>query len=125
MMVTHWVMYSRRNKFNLLWNSLVLGGVSMIGVHFEDSHVATGSGNHLARPILRDEWRGDMSFEEAVKLLEKCMLVLLYRDRSAINKIQIAQATEEGFKSFQPCALKIFGGFSAFENPSKGSVGTW
>ncbi|XP_031498511.1 proteasome subunit beta type-4 isoform X2 [Nymphaea colorata] len=129
------VMYSRRNKFNPLWNSLVLGGVkngqkylgmvSMIGVHFEDNHVATGFGNHLARPILRDEWREDMSFEEAVKLLEKCMLVLLYRDRSAINKIQISQVTEAGFNIFQPYALKTFWGFSAFENPSKGAVGTW
>lgn len=63
--------------------------VSMIGVHFEDNHVATGFGNHLARPILRDEWHEDMSFEDAVKLLEKCMLVLLYRDRSAINKLQV------------------------------------
>lgn len=61
----------------------------MIGVHFEDNHVATGFGNHLARPILRDEWREDMSYEEGVKLLEKCMLVLLYRDRSAINKLQV------------------------------------
>lgn len=61
----------------------------MIGVSFEDSHVATGFGNHLARPILRDEWREDLSFEEGVKLLEKCMRVLLYRDRSAINKLQV------------------------------------
>lgn len=61
----------------------------MIGTHFEDNHVATGFGNHLARPILRAEWREDLSFEEAVKLLEKCLLVLLYRDRSAINKFQV------------------------------------
>lgn len=123
------VMYNRRNKFDPLWNSLILGGVkkgqkylgmvvlacyifpmlkeklyafwamdnllcyviqvSMIGVHFEDDHVATGFGNHLARPILRDEWHKDMSFEDGVKLLEKCMRVLLYRDRSAINKFQV------------------------------------
>lgn len=63
--------------------------VGMIGTHFEDNHVATGFGNHLARPILRAEWREDLSFEEAVKLLEKCLLVLLYRDRSAINKFQV------------------------------------
>lgn len=63
----------------------------MIGVSFEDNHVATGFGNHLARPILRDEWRADLSFEEGVKLLEKCMRVLLYRDRSAINKLQVCQ----------------------------------
>lgn len=36
----------------------------MIGVHFEDDHVATGFGNHLARPILREEWRDDLTFKE-------------------------------------------------------------
>ena len=44
----------------------------MIGTHFEENHVATGFGNHLAIPILRAEWREDMTFEEAVKLVEKC-----------------------------------------------------
>ena len=61
----------------------------MIGVHFEDNHVATGFGNHLARPILREEWHENLSFEEGVKILEKCMRVLLYRDRSAVNKLQV------------------------------------
>ena len=126
------VMYNRRNKFDPLWNTLVLGGVkkgpkgdekylgmvwsvfkwiassyslalicqhlapnswpvqvNMIGTHFEENHVATGFGNHLAIPILRAEWREDMTFEEAVKLTEKCLLVLLYRDRSSINKFQV------------------------------------
>ena len=45
----------------------------MIGVNFEDNHVATGFGNHLARPILRDEWHDNLGFEDGVKLLEKCM----------------------------------------------------
>lgn len=61
----------------------------MIGVNFEDDHVATGFGNHLARPILRDEWHENLSYEDGVKLLEKCMRVLLYRDRSAVNKLQV------------------------------------
>jgi 20S proteasome subunit beta 7 len=61
----------------------------MIGTHYEDDHLATGFGNHLARPILRSEWREDLTFEEAVKLIEKCLLVLLYRDRSSINKFQV------------------------------------
>lgn len=121
------VMYNRRNKFDPLWNSLVLGGVkngqtylgmvTMIGVNFEDNHVATGFGNHLARPILRDEWREDLSFEDGVKLLEKCMRVLLYRDRSAVNKLQIAKITEEGVTISQPYSLRTFWDFSAFKNP--------
>lgn len=51
--------------------------------------MATGFGNHLARPILRDEWHENLSFEDGVKILEKCMRVLLYRDRSAVNKLQV------------------------------------
>ncbi|KAJ4772412.1 Proteasome subunit beta type [Rhynchospora pubera] len=129
------IMYNRRNKFNPLWNSLVLGGVkkgqkylgtvNMIGTHYEDDHLATGFGNHLARPILRSEWREDLTFEEAVKLIEKCLLVLLYRDRSSINKFQIAKITDEGTTIFPPYALKTFWGFSHFQNPSKGAAGTW
>jgi 20S proteasome subunit beta 7 len=63
--------------------------VNMIGTHFEENHIATGFGNHLAIPILRAEWREDLTFEEAVKLVEKCLLVLLYRDRASINKFQV------------------------------------
>lgn len=71
----------------------------MIGVHYEDNHVATGFGNHLARPILRDEWHENLSYEEGVKLLEKCMRVLLYRDRSAVNKLQVQSFWDLGRKS--------------------------
>ncbi|XP_024976764.1 proteasome subunit beta type-4-like isoform X2 [Cynara cardunculus var. scolymus] len=106
-------------------NSLGPKEVSMIGVHFEDSHVATGFGNHLARPILREEWREDLSFEEGVKLLEKCMRNLLYRDRSAVNKLQIAKITEDGLTISQPYSLKTFWNFGAFQNPTVGAEGSW
>lgn len=133
------VMYNRRNKFDPLWNSLVIGGVkkgpkgeekylgmvNMIGTHFEENHIATGFGNHMAIPILRTEWREDMTFEEAVKLVEKCLLVLLYRDRSSINKFQIAKITTEGATIYPPYSLKTYWGFAAFENPAQGAVGSW
>ncbi|KAL9689035.1 hypothetical protein QQ045_033464 [Rhodiola kirilowii] len=109
------VMYNRSNKFDID-SSLVLGGVkngqiylgtvNMVGVQYVDDHLATGFGNHLARPILRSKWHKGMSFEEAVKLLEECMRVLIHRDCSAINKIQIAQITEEGAKIYPPYSLK-------------------
>ncbi|KAJ6957322.1 hypothetical protein D5086_031634 [Populus alba] len=129
------VMYNRRNKFDPLWNTLILGGVkkgqkflgmvTMIGVNFEENHVATGFGNHMAQPILRSEWHENLTFEEGVTLLEKCMRVLLYRDRSAVNKFQIAKITEEGVTISQPYALKTFWGFKAFENPTAGAEGSW
>ncbi|GFP90027.1 proteasome subunit beta type-4 [Phtheirospermum japonicum] len=99
--------------------------VSMIGVHYEDDHVATGFGNHLAQPILRDEWNENLTFEEGVKLLEKCMRVLLYRDRSAVNKLQIAKITGEGVTISQPYSLKTFWNFAAFQNPTVGAEGSW
>ncbi|KAH9605747.1 hypothetical protein KSS87_023012 [Heliosperma pusillum] len=129
------VMYNRRNKFNPLWNSLVLGGVkngqkylgtvNMIGVHYQDNHVATGFGNHLAVPILRDEWKEDLSFEDGVRLLEKCMRVLLYRDRSAVNKLQIAKITDAGVDMSPPYSLKTYWDFGAFKNPTASAEGSW
>ncbi|KAG6770639.1 hypothetical protein POTOM_026327 [Populus tomentosa] len=129
------VMYNRRNKFDPLWNTLILGGVkkgqkflgmvTMIGVNFEENHVATGFGNHMAQPLLRAEWHENLTFEEGVTLLEKCMRVLLYRDRSAVNKFQIAKITEEGVTISQPYALKTFWGYKAFENPTVGAEGSW
>jgi 20S proteasome subunit beta 7 len=43
----------------------------------------------MAITILGGEWREDLTFEEAVKLIEKCLLVLLYGHRSSINKFQV------------------------------------
>ncbi|CAI6002639.1 unnamed protein product [Closterium sp. NIES-64] len=93
------VMYNRRNRFDPLWNSIVIGGldkgepflgsVTMIGVHFTDDHIATGFGSHMVRPLFRNEHRNDMSEEEAVKLLEKGLRVLYARDSSALNKFQV------------------------------------
>lgn len=129
------VMYNRRNKFDPLWNTLVLGGVkkgvkylgmvSMIGVHFQENHVASGFGNHLARPIFRDEWREDLTLEEGIVLLEKCLRVLLYRDRMAVNKIQIANVTEEGINISKPYALQTHWNYKAFHNPTHGVEGSW
>ncbi len=61
----------------------------MLGLHYVDDYVATGFGIHLAQPIFRNEWNEDITLEQGTKLLEKCMLVLFYRDRSAINKMQV------------------------------------
>ncbi|KAH7431205.1 hypothetical protein KP509_08G036200 [Ceratopteris richardii] len=129
------VMYNHRNKFDPLWNTLILGGVkngvkylgmvSMIGVHFEENHVASGFGNHLARPIFRDEWKEDLSLEEGILLLEKCFRVLLYRDRSAVNKLQVANITAEGITISKPYALRTEWEYKAFQNPTQGVEGSW
>eukprot|EP00958_Prasinococcus_capsulatus_P015904 scaffold1741_cov409-Prasinococcus_capsulatus_cf.AAC.3 len=129
------VMYNRRNKFNPLWNNLVIAGfdngegfvgnVNMIGAHYCDDHVATGFGNHLAKPILRAEHDPNMSEEAARALLEKCLMVLFYRDKNSINKFQIGKVTAEGVSISEPFAVKTEWNLEAFQNPSRHVTGTW
>ena len=129
------VMYNRRNKFDPLWNSLVvagfkggasfLGTVSMIGSHYTDAHVATGFGAHLARPLFREKHREDMSAAEARALLEEALRVCYYRDKNSINKFQVATITAAGASVSEPFALATEWSLKAFNNPSATTPGTW
>jgi 20S proteasome subunit beta 7 len=129
------VMYNRRNKFDPLWNSLVvagfkggasfLGTVGMIGSHYTDAHVATGFGSQLARPLFREKHREDMSEAEARALLEEALRVCYYRDKNSINKFQVATITAEGPKVSAPFALATEWSLKAFQNPSLTTPGTW
>ena len=131
------VLYNRRNKFDPLWNSLVVGGVDrvsgesflgtvgMIGTHYTDAHVATGFGAHLARPIFREKHREDMSEGEARQLLEEALRVCYYRDKNSINKFQVATVTKQGTAISQPFALATEWSLQAYQNPSGTTPGTW
>lgn len=135
------VMYGRRNKFDPLWNSLVVGGVSidretnkcvpylgsvsMIGTHYSDSHIATGFGQHLARPLFRAEQHDDMTMEEAEALLKKALKVCYYRDKNSINKFMMKVVTADGIKSKGPFSVETEWNLKAFVNPTQDSVGGW
>jgi 20S proteasome subunit beta 7 len=66
-----------------------LGSVDLYGTTFEDNLVATGFGTYMAIPLLRKNWRADLTEEEARKLLTDCMRVLYYRDARTINKVRV------------------------------------
>lgn len=132
------VLYNRRSKFDPLWNSLVVGGVdpadgtpflgavSMLGVKYEDGHVATGFGAHLARPLFREKHSKSMSRADAEALLREALAVCYYRDKQSINKFQIAVSTKEGgVEVGEPFALATEWGYGAFVHPSAHAVGTW
>jgi len=111
-------MYERRNKFDPLYNVLVVGGfknnkpflgyTNLQGTHYEDYTVATGYGDYIARPLLRkhyDEKKGKISKDDAKKILEESMRVLFYRDARAINKIQIATIDSKGVHVSEPYSV--------------------
>lgn len=129
-------MYNRRNKFDPLWNSLVVGGVasdgapflgtvSMIGSHYTDDHVATGFGAQLARPLFREKHRCDMSASEARALLEEALRVCYYRDKNSINKFVVATVTRHGAAVSEPFALATEWSLKAYDNPAAVVTGTW
>jgi len=110
------VLYGRRNQFDPLWNVIVVAGFKdgesflgfsdLRGSSYTDNTVATGFGNHLARPLLRSGWRPDLSREDALKLVEDCMRVLYYRDARSINRIQVATVTAAGTSISEPYELQ-------------------
>lgn len=121
------VMYGRRNRFDPLWNSLVVAGVrdgksylglvDLVGTHFEDNTIATGYGAYLAQPLLRKEWedkKGRLTKEDARKVLEASLKVLFYRDARSLNKIQIATIDESGIEIGEPYSLDTEWNFKGF-----------
>lgn len=109
------MMYNRRNKMDPLYNSLVIAGfrdgksflgcADLQGTNWEDNFVATGYGHHIGLPLLRKFYRPDLSKDEALKILEMCMRVLIYRDRQTINKVQFAVISADGVHVAAPREL--------------------
>jgi 20S proteasome subunit beta 7 len=67
-----------------------LAYVDLLGTTYKAATLATGYGNHIAIPLLREavEGRQDTLTEaEARKIMEDCMRVLFYRDARSINKV--------------------------------------
>ena len=60
----------------------------MLGSSYEDNHVATGFGLHLAIPVLRNKWREDVTVAEGKGILEEAMKILFYRDCRTINRVR-------------------------------------
>jgi 20S proteasome subunit beta 7 len=131
--------YQRRSKMDPLWNSLVvagweggaeggrgfLGTVDLLGVHYEDDTVATGFGNHLARPLFREVDTTQLWEAEAIKLMEDALRVCYYRDKNSINKFQIGKVTAEGVSISEPYSLSTDWNFQSFQNPTQFSLGSW
>ena len=127
------VLYQRRNKFDPLWNSLVVGGfkdgapflgsVDLRGTAYEDDVIATGYGSHLALPIMRAKWTPDLDEGEARALLEDCLRVLFYRDCRALDTVVLSKATATGTLVSDPYKLETDWTSASFVAPKAGGDG--
>merc|ERR1719221_1931812 len=110
------VMYNRRSKMDPLWNQFVVVGkkkdeapklmfVDHQGTAFEDDFCATGFGSYLAMPILRNEWKPDISLADAKALIIKCLQVCFYRDARAFNKIRFGYCDGENVTIEEPFSM--------------------
>lgn len=108
------VMYNRRTKNNPIQNQICLAGfkdtpflgyVDLYGTTYEDDIVATGFGMYIAKPLLNDNWKPNMTFAEAKDLVEAAMRVLFYRDCRASNKIQLMTINQDGVEISAPYEL--------------------
>ncbi|KAI1171215.1 proteasome endopeptidase complex, beta subunit [Nemania sp. FL0916] len=105
------LLYSRRSKFDPLWNHLLVAGLDedkkpflaaadLLGTTFTSPSLATGYGSMLAQPIMRrlvpDEAAvASVSRQEAVDCVQECMKVLFYRDARSLSTYSIAVITKE------------------------------
>lgn len=54
-----------------------VGFVSMIGVSYSDDYITTGFASHLGLPLMREQYKPDMTEEEATELVQKCLKVCM------------------------------------------------
>jgi len=132
------VMYNRRSKFNPLYNQFVIVGkkkdeppmlsfVDHQGTAFQEDYIATGFGSMLAMPLIREQWRPDISLDEAKQLIVKCLQVCFYRDCRAYNRIQIGNCDATGVSICEPFQIEHFWGHSAWLKKNVGTAvkDTW
>ena len=97
-----------------LWLSTVIGGYSketkeaflgvtdMYGTKIEHDYVLTGLSLMYCQVLMENNWRADMTEDEAKKLICDCMTVMFYRDKKALDKVQISTVTKAGVTMHDP-----------------------
>jgi 20S proteasome subunit beta 7 len=86
----------------------ILGAVDMLGNFFFSDVICTGISAHIVMPFLREhveDKEDTVTREEATKLAEEAMRLLVYRDCNAYNRIQVACVDGDGVLISEPYSI--------------------
>lgn len=109
--------YRRRCKMDPLWCTTVVGGVSkssgevflgqcdLYGTKVEANFLLTGLAAHYCQVLMQNSWRADLTEAEARAIIEDCMRVMFYRDKKALDNIQISTVTAAGVTMHEPIKI--------------------
>jgi 20S proteasome subunit beta 7 len=117
------VYYNRRSKFDPLWNQVVVAGfdpatnepflgcVTSLGYSWQDSVVASGMGDYLAKPYMRTKQDANnnkpFTFQQAQQLVKQSMDILYARDKMQWGKYQVVNVDQSGFSKTEPQRSEI------------------
>ena len=101
--------YLNQNRYYPYFVQLLVGGVdesgsslysvdAMGGATREEEIVATGSGSPIAYGVLEDQYRPDMSEEEAVDLVKRALKAAMRRDIASGEDIATVVITKEKYE---------------------------
>lgn len=100
------VLFYNRYHFPFLVQ-LIVGGydnkpklfaLDMVGGVTEEKYVATGSGTTLAISVLENEYKEDLSLDEAIQLANKAIKTAIQRDMGSGEGVNVAFISKKGFK---------------------------
>lgn len=72
--------------------------VDLLGSTTLEKYAATGSGSPFAVSVLENEYRSDLSIDEAVKIAAKAVRTALSRDPGSGEGVDVAVISKEGIK---------------------------
>ncbi|KAJ1608229.1 proteasome subunit beta7 and NTN hydrolase fold [Cryptosporidium canis] len=123
------VHYQKRNKMDPLLNDIIVAGlrkdatkeiysVDPLGTRYSEDFIASGMAEYLAITLLRNQYKPDMSFDEAKRMLEDCMRNSFYIECKGARMVQIATINQDGTRIYPKYPLDVTWRYDLFVKPN-------